>query len=299
MAFLGISVSILAQLFNGTVSVFDKFLLSRNLRPTNFAFWISLTSLSVFILLPFGFALPASNQWFVDLAAGATFVLAVFFMYVALEREEVTRVIPIIGCLTPVFTLLISNVYLGESFVRSEIIAIGILLLGIVLLTYRHSPKHTNHLILASAYAAAFLFALSSVLMKEIFTSQGFISGLCWSRLGGLIIIPIVLLDRQTRYEIFVRRKVPQKGNFLVFLVGRIFSGGGFILINLAYSLISPVIVNSLQGIQYALIFVANLTLKPIFPKIITENYSRRLLLVKILGLVTIIIGTIILSRTI
>lgn len=299
MAFLGISIAILAQLFNGTVSVFDKFLLSKTLRPTNFAFWVSLIGLSAFLLLPFDLNFPQGSQWILDLAAGASFVLAIFFMYVSLEKEEVTRVIPIIGCLTPVFTLLISNLYFSESFTSSEIMAIGILLMGIFFLTYRHSPKHTNHLILSSAIVAAFLFALSSVLMKEIFTNQSFISGLCWSRLGGLIIIPLVLMDRQTRFEIFIRRKIPQKGNFFVFLVGRIFSGGGFILINLAYSVIGPVVVNSLEGVQYALIFVANLTLKPIFPQIINETYTKKILLLKILGLISIIIGTIVLSRTI
>lgn len=296
MPFIGFLVAIIAQVFNGTVSVFDKFLLQRTLKPTVFAFWISLTSLSAFILLPFGFQIPVGNQWFLDLAAGATFVLAVIFLYEALQKEELTRVVPIIGALTPIFTLIIAYFFLGEILTSNQFIAVLILILGVFLLTYRHSPKPSNWLILVCAILAAFGFALSSVLMKEVFNQQPFIAGLAWSRLGGLIIIPIVLFDRVSREEIFKKRELPKKGNIIIFGVGRIFSASGFVLINLAYAILNPAIVNALAGVQYAYLFVAGLMLGKFWPQLFSEKLERRYLFSKIAGLVIIIIGTVILS---
>lgn len=296
MAIWGIFIAILAQLFNGTVSVFDKFLLQKTLRPSVFAFWIALTSLSAFILLPFGFELPVGILWFLDLAAGAIFIFGVLFMYAALNREEVTRVMPIIGCFTPVFTLLIMNFFLGESLRLNQVLAIFVMLLGTFLLTYRHSPKRANYFVLAYAFFSAFGFALSSILMKEIFTYQSFVSGLAFSRLGGLIILPFVLLDPVSRQEIFKKRELPKSGSTLIFLIGRFFSAGGFILINLAYAILNPSIVNALQGVQYAYLFVAGLILGPFWPQLFNEKPSRKLLFLRLGGLIIIILGTIILS---
>lgn len=296
MAFLGFLAAIVAQIFNGTVSVFDKFLLQRTLRPATFAFWISFTALSAFVLLPFGFKLPVGNQWFLDLAAGAVFILALIFMYEAFQKEELTRVVPIIGSLTPVFTLLISYFVFGETLNSPQFIAFLILVLGIVLLTYRHSPKPSNWLILACAILAAFGFALSSVLMKGIFSQQPFFSGLAFSRLGGLIIIPIVLLDAQSRLDIFQKREVPKHGNTYVFFAGRFFSGSGFVLVNWAYAILSPTIVNALQGVQYAFLFILSSFLSRFWPAVLRESVERKVIFRKIAGLVCVIAGSIILA---
>lgn len=296
MVFFGFLIAIVAQIFNGTVSVFDKFLLEKTLKPTVFAFWISITSLIALVALPFDFSLPAPHMWFINLAAGATFSLAVLFMYAALHREEVTRVMPVIGSLIPVFTLIIAYFTLGDRLEPIQVVAIGILCLGIIFLTYRHSQKPVNYLIMTSAVLAAFAFALSSVLMKEIFNVQSFISGLAWSRLGGLIVVPLVLMDRESRNEIFRKREMPKHGNTIIFFLGRTFSGAGFLLVNFAYVLLTPAIVNALQGVQYAYLFLANLILGKFWPKLFNEKYTRRTLALKISGVLIIILGSVILA---
>lgn len=296
MAIVGFFIAIIAQIFNGTVSVFDKFLLQRVLKPATFAFWISLTSLVALLFLPFGFAWPNAHQWFLDLAAGAIFTLGVLFMYAALNKEEVTRVMPIVGCFVPVFTILITSIILKDWIGPGELMAIIILIAGTFLLTYRHSNVPTKYLILVYAVLAAFAFAFSSVLMKEIFLTQSFIAGLAWSRLGGLIVWPIALLDSETRSQIFTKREVPEHGNTVIYFIGRAFSGAGFVLVNFSYALLSPVVVNALQGIQYAYLFVANLLLGKFWPQLFNEHLDRKYLTFKIIGLVTIIVGSVILA---
>lgn len=296
MPIIGFAIAIIAQIFNGTVSVFDKFLLEKSLKPMVFTFWISLGSLGTLFLLPFDSTLPEPQMWVINLGAGASFSLAVLFMYTALRHEEVTRVMPVIGSLVPVFTLIIAYFTLGDNLDTIQLLAILILSLGIIFLTYRHSSKPVNYTIMASAVLASFGFALSSILMKEIFVEQSFISGLAWSRLGGLIIFPLVLMDSESRNQIFRHRDLPKSGNTAIFLLGRVFSGAGFLLVNLAYFLLNPIIVNALQGVQYAYLFIANLILGRFWPKLFNEKLNTSTMVLKISGVLIIILGSIMLA---
>jgi drug/metabolite transporter (DMT)-like permease len=131
--------------------------------------------------------------------------------------------------------------------------------------------------------------------MKEIFLDQSFFSGLAWSRLGGLIFIPLVLLSKENRTAIW-QKETGKTGNVLVFFFGRVFSASGFILINLAYSLTSPTIVNALQGIQYAFLFIVTAVLTKIWPNILKEMLNRQQILIKTMGISFIILGTILIA---
>lgn len=294
---LGLSIAIAAHILNGSVSIIDKFLLTKTFRqPAAYAFWIGLLGLGALVLLAFGFAWPTPVQWLIDLSAGATFVLALYFLYVAIQSEEISRVAPIVGSLTPVFTIFFARLFLAESLNFNQIIAIIILILGIILLTFRRSQVPINFKLLSAAPLAALLFAASSVLMKEAFSEQSFFAGLAWSRLGGLPIILLFLAWAKNRQAIFEKEERPKGARLLLFLGGRIFSAAGFLLVNLAIALISPTIVNALQGVQYAFIFCASLIFTKIWPQIIKEQFSRSMIVVKIIGILAIIVGSIALS---
>lgn len=293
----GIIAAIIAHILNGSVSVIDKFLLAKTFRqPAAYAFWIGLLSLGTFILLPFGFALPSGLQWFLDLAAGATFVLALYFFYIALLAEETSRVVPVIGSLIPIFTLFLAYIFLNERLTSIQILAISILILGIILLTLRRSKVPVNLKFLFAAPIAALFFAISSVLMKEVFETQPFFAGLAWSRLGGVFIALLFLVWSKNRQAIFEKQEGLSGFKTVLFLVARLFSAFGFILFNLAISLISPTIVNALQGFQYAFLFGLILLLTKFWPQIIKEPLTRSTLVAKSLGILSIIIGSLILS---
>jgi len=293
----GYFIAIGAHLLNGSVSIIDKFLLTKTFKnPAAYAFWIGILSLGTFILLPFGFTLPTGWQWLIDFSAGATFILALYFFYLAIQAEEVTRIVPIVGSLIPIFTLLLSYFWLGERLIFPQILAIGIIILGIVLLTYRKSSQPINYQILLAGPLAALLFAGSAVLMKEVFASQPFIGGLVWSRLGGVIVALLFLIFPKNRPAIWEKEAWPQGGKLILFLAGRLFSTAGFILVNLAISLISVTVVNALQGIQYAFLFILTLLLTKFWPQIIRESLGRLTLVYKFLGIIIIILGSLLLA---
>lgn len=295
---LGMIVAIFAHILNGSVSILDKFLLTKTFKePAAYAFWIGLMGLATFFLLPFGFTLPHGTQWTIDLAAGATFVLALYFFYMAIQSEEVSRVIPIIGSMIPIVTLILSYIYLDERLAQGQIWSILVLIVGIILLTFRRSRKAINYKMILAAPMAAILFSLSSVLMKEVFIDQPFFGGLAWSRLGGFFIALIFLVWPENRSQIFKKEERPHGKRLWVFLSSRVFSASGFILVNFAISLSSPTIVNALQGVEYAFLFGLTFVLTKFHPQIIREQISRTSLYIKISGIIIIIIGTIILVR--
>ncbi len=168
--------------------------------------------------------------------------------------------------------------------------------MGIILLSFRRSQIPINTKLLFAAPIAALLFAASSVLMKEAFSEQSFFAGLAWSRLGAIPIILIFLAFPNNRRAIFQREKWPKGAKLFLFFLGRGFSGAGFLLVNLAIALISPTFVNALQGIQYAFIFGLTWLFTKAWPNTLREQFSRRMILAKVIGILAIIFGSIVLS---
>src|SRR3990167_6481945 len=93
-------IAALAQLTLGTSAVFDKLLLRRGVfDPWVYTFWVGILGIFSLVLVSFGFLLLA-------LLAGSIFILAVLFMFLSLHRGEASEILPIIGSLSPVFTLI-------------------------------------------------------------------------------------------------------------------------------------------------------------------------------------------------
>lgn len=294
-----IAIAIFAHLLNGSISVVDKFLLTKSFKQAGaYAFWIGILSLGTLVLLPFGFAWPTFSQWLIDLSAGATFVLALFFMYKAIQAEEVSRAATIVGASIPAITLLLAHLFLSENMKINQMIAIIIIILGIILLTYKKTERPMRISIVFCAIFAAFLFALSSILLKKVFIGQPFFSGLALSRLGGVPIAALFLAWPQNRQEIFSLSEHPKSKRLGLFLGSRVAAAFGFILVSLAVALISPTVVNALQGIQYAFIFGLILMLTKFWPGILHEEVDKSTVFMKSLGIAVIILGSVILSLT-
>jgi uncharacterized membrane protein len=125
--------ALLAYLFNGIAVLIDKFLLTAKIKdPLIYIFYISLFSFAILLLLP----LTHIPSLFVFILASISTVIwtsGLYFMYKALRVGLVSRVIPIIGVLIPIFLMVVA--IFTKSINNSEIIAIIILVLGLVFLT--------------------------------------------------------------------------------------------------------------------------------------------------------------------
>ncbi len=253
------------HVLNAAAFIVDKTLLSTALkRSGTYAALLSLLSLAAVLFLPWVDTWPTGGGLLVTLAFGGVFVLALWLFFEALKRAETSRVVPIIGSLVPLFTLVGTWHLLGERLTGWQLLGFAALLMATWLLT-NVGDKHTKldwTTVLLSAGSAA-LFAASSVLGKMSYEAIPFFNAFVLSRLGtafvGILIIAFVPTVREELFGLF--RPQPGKARTslrttLLAVGGQVCGGIGFIMIHLALSAGSAPIVNALQAVQYAAIFL-------------------------------------------
>jgi drug/metabolite transporter (DMT)-like permease len=290
--------ALLAYFFNGIAVLIDKFLLTAKIKdPLIYIFYISLFSFAILALLP----LTHIPNLFVFIVASVSTVVwtsGLYFMYKALRVGLVSRVIPIIGVLIPIF-LMVEAIF-TKNINNSELIAIIVLVLGLVFLTMFEWRGHIKRHELAFEFTSAFLFAVSYVILRQAFLMDNFITVLVWSRIILMPVAFIILLIPATRKIVLAKDEGP---NFslkskmgVLFMFGQAAGGSSELLITFSVSLATPALVNSLQGSQYLFLFIASLFLGKKFPEIFKEQHTHLKTAFKILGIICIAVGLYILA---
>ena len=311
-------VTIASYFINAGVYVGDKFLLSKKIHSSiAYAFYVGIWSILNFVLLIFAPWMPGPWELAIDLFAGALFLLTLVFWYKALHQSEATRVVPIVGALVPVFSFILSFLFLGESLNQSQLVAFFILIAGGVLISVKQTKLYllkavavrlqdvlgdffgvanaeyrpTRRLIMNSVISA-FFFAAYYVLMKYVYMHQPFIGSFVWSRMGTFLGVLLILLVPAWRRLIQEHRKDASKPkNLEFFLVVRLFAAIAFIMLNWAISLGNVAMTNALQGVQYVFLILLVLLLSARFPHFLKEELGGGVLLQKIIGAVLVSLG--------
>jgi len=311
-------LAISAYFINAGVYVADKFLLSKKIHSSiAYAFYVGIWSVFNVCLLFFWPWTPNLRELTLDLLAGFLFLVTLVFWYKALHQSEASRVAPIVGALVPIFSFILSFVFLGETLNQQQLIAFIILICGGVLISIKHTKVYlyqkvinrfreimgdifgqvpsgaqpTSRLLVNSVVAAVF-FACYYVLMKYIYTYQPFVGSFVYSRLGSFIGVILMLFVPDWRQVIFKQQqgtKTPK--NLFYFLTIRLLAAGAFIMINYAISLGNVAMVNALQGVQYLFLFVIILLISNKFPKMLNEQLGGGVLLQKLIGTVMVCLG--------
>lgn len=321
-----LGIAILSYLINAGVYTGDKFLLSKKVHSSvAYAFYVGLWSFLNVFLLFFDPWVPNLQQFLLDMFAGMLFLATLIFWYKALHQSEATRVVPIVGALIPVFTFILGFVFLGEELTERQLLAFAILVIGGVLISVKHTRfyevqavanrartifgnalggihaayRPTQRLIVNSI-VAAFFFASFYVLIKYIYTTQPFVGGFVWSRLGSFVGVNLMLFVPTWRK--LIRGSHGGESNkpksLVFFFLIRISAAIAFILLNRAVSLGNVALINSLQGAQYIFLFIIVLFLSSRYPKVLKEELGGGVLFQKIVGALLITIGLYMLTVT-
>jgi drug/metabolite transporter (DMT)-like permease len=313
-----LAVAIGAYFINAGIYVADKFLLSKKIHSSiTYAFFVGIWSIFNIFILMLDPWIPSLRELLIDLLAGVLFLITLIFWYKALHQSEATRVVPIVGALTPIFSFLFSYIFLGQSLAERQLLAFVILIIGGILISIKHTRfyafrevlnkfrnifgnilggihaqyRPTRRLILNSVTSALF-FAVYYVLIKYIYLHQPFIGGFVWSRFGTFVGVMFLLFVPDWRRLIIKHQrgtKTPK--NLTFFLSIRILAALAFIMLNWAISLGSVALINSLQGVQYVFLMLLVLFLSTKFPKILKEELGGGVLLQKMIGVMLISLG--------
>lgn len=295
--------AIFAYFLLSVASVGDRFLLVGPLpSPKVYAFFIALLGgLTIPFFAFFGFEIPDRFTILLSLIYGFLWIVALVFYFKAVMKSEASRAVPATGALVPIFTFLIGAVVFKEILSFSELIAFLFLILGgFLIVSKKVSVKYffKDHILLL-VIVAAFLFAVSFIIMKSVFIRENFVSGFIWMRFGGLIAAAILFFSREVRNSILTQKTGLQKRVLVPLLFFQTAGGAGFVLQNLAVSLaaVSQVpLVNALEGTRYLFLFIFVGLLAKWRPALLKEEMQGAVLWQKIIAGAIIIFGIILLT---
>ncbi len=164
----GLLIAVGGHLLNAVAFVIDKSLLSSAFKKSGtYAASVGLFSGVVLLLLPWIKVWPAPALWPVIALFGALFVLAMWAFFEALSHAEMSRVVPVVGSLIPVFTLFLAAILVHERLEAQVIFGLALLILATILLTNGGRKGHRiERKTLALCVLAAFLFAVTTVVGK-------------------------------------------------------------------------------------------------------------------------------------
>lgn len=302
-------ITIASYFLNAGVYVADKFLLSKKFHSSiTYAFYVGVWSILNFVILIFVPYVPSLKWLLIDILAGGVFLLTIIFWYKALHQSEATRVVPMVGVLTPIFTLLLSVLFLGENLSQQHFISFSVLMIGGALISVKQTKVyifsslvnrtrdvlgkvHVRYLpmqrLIINSTVSAFCFSAYYVLIKYIYSNEPFLGSFVWSRLGTFIGVLLILIVPSWRQSIADHQKnAENKTNVYFFLGVRIVAAAAFIMLNWAISLGNVAMVNVLQGAQYLFLIIFVLILSAKFPSIYKEELGRGVILQKIAGVV-------------
>lgn len=313
-----LSIALLSYFISAGVYTADKFLLSKKFHSSiTYAFFVGIWSIFNFVILIFDPWTPNLHELGLDLLAGFLFLVTLVFWYKALHQSEATRVVPIVGALIPIFTFVLSFVFLNQTLGERQVIAFVNLIVGGVLISVKqtrfyvfrevkervknafghilggiHASYRPTRRLIANSTIAAFLFASYYVLIKYIYMTQPFIGGFVWSRLGNFIGVLLILFVPSWRRKIKESQKNTQPvKNLPFFLFVRVSAAISFILLNWAISLGNVALINSLKGTEYIFLLLIILFLSAKFPGVIKEELRGKILIQKLLGTCLIVLG--------
>jgi len=297
-----ILIAIIAYFFLAIVNVLDKFLLNNVLGSSKvYAFLISVMGAIVVLAAPWFLHWPGLFLLLFQLATGLFFPVALWFMFEALKKGDVSKVTVLIGGITPILTIIFSVIFLQENFLLNQRYGLIFLLLGTFAIALIGTGKTVlqktfNRQVVGLSFLSALFYAVFFIGTKYGYDHHDFVSSFIWVRLGGLLVAGFWLLRKKDRAEILSGLRQPAgkprslKQTVLVFgnqALGAI----AFILQSYAISSGSVAIVNALQGVQYAFLLAFSWLLGVFLPKLFKEDFSLKIIIEKVLAIGLISLG--------
>jgi drug/metabolite transporter (DMT)-like permease len=281
---------ILAHLFYAAVFVIDKYILSKPMsHPVVYSFYVGSLGILALVLIPFGFIIPSGSEVFWSLIAGVVQISGFLTFYKAVNKEEISRVVPFVGAVSSIFVLILSSFIIKEFLTFQQIIAFILLVLGCLVIGFKEK-RFLEKGVLGLSIASAFFFALFWVITKYLFLGTNFVSGLIWVRVGVALIALTLLFSKKNRELIFSETKQVKLKTTKLFVLGRILNTTGSLFLYLAVFWGSVSLINAFQGMQYIFVLILSLLFFKKIPSL-REQFGKEILVQRIIAVIFICVG--------
>lgn len=287
----GLFIALIAQFITGLTLVIDKTFLKEKVAGNvySYVFWIAVFNFFAIFAAPFDLVIPSWNVILLSLAAGAFFSLALIFYYKALEGGEASQTLAILGGFTPLATILLSEVFLQGKLNAFEGLFFIVLTLGGFLMFLADRKKFKK--VILWVILAALCLGFVNVFQKISYDKSSFLTGFAIIKLGMSLTGVSLLLVPRWRQLIFERTRETTNRNKILYLSNRALTGIASVGLSYAIKLSHPALIEATSALKYASIFIITLFLTRWWPKILKENFSARVLAIKIVATILIIFG--------
>ena len=264
--------------------VLDKFLLAERIpKPPVYTFYVALLSAASLALVPFGFYWQGFYWTALSLLSGVIFIYALLFYYLALKKNEVSKIAPLIGSIVPVATFLIAGIFLSEELTVWDLGGFIFLVGGGFLISF-DLPIKSRKIFRGFRYSlvSGVLFALAFSLFKYAYGDSEFVNGFIWTRLGlfagGLSLLAFPRFRKNiisSFRNLFEKRKKSRQrnaGTAALFILNKIFGGGSSILVNYAIFLGSVSLVQAVSSAQFVFVLALVAAASVKYPRMFKEK---------------------------
>ncbi len=290
-------IAIIAQFANAFATILDKFLLSGKFKFASvLTFWTAVFNLLgvVFIFWDFNWQ-PGTMAIIYSLGSGIFFALALQFFYVAMKTGEASHISPLTGGVIPVISIFASYYLLGEVLTFYQSIGVILLVVGVLIISFEKSKKHSGwHIGMLWAVFAGIFFALNYVLARAAYLETTFSTAFVLARIGCFVPAALLLLLPRVRREIFTKNKKEkkkEKSALTILVINKTLAAFYFIGMQVSVSLASATLVNAIAGLQYAILIILVFICSRFFPKFFNEKFTKLEIAQEIFAIMLIIGG--------
>lgn len=257
----------------------DKFLVEKRIRnpllvPT-FAGLIIL-ALGILILAIKHFPILTLMPLVLILLSGILLFIYLIPYFQALVMEETSRIVPLFEA-SPIFVLLMSYLFLGESLSMKQLFGFALILIGGFAISSKKIdlkifiPRKTFWLMMVSSL----LWSLTVILFKFVVISSDFWTTFAYESIGTGLASIVVLIVKWREIRLFVKRSF--KGDILIlFILNSIFGVIAQYSFSVAILLAPAALVSVIGGTQPFFVLVFGVFLSLFFPHIIKENIEKK-----------------------
>ncbi len=279
------------------VDLMDKFLIStRKIQPLSYTFFTVVTGAVLILAWPWAYEQLPLKFILLNLFSGAFFSLAMYVFFKALSEGEVSRVIPFIFALVPVFDVAISALTGRNVLSAHEFAAICLLVPGAMLISHQKKDAWLKHAGLK--VLSAFLFSVYYLFWQYGAQVGSALNNLIWNRIGAALILVALLAFPALKKQILGVRKVKQKNQTsILFLFKQVLGGANFIFLSVLITLPGAKIsiINGLQGFRYVFLLFLSVLLAHKRGHLIAEQSDLHTVRQKYVGVALIFVGVILL----
>ncbi len=288
---LWIVLAIAAQLLSAVVVFVDRFVLTQKKgmdSPLVYAFYVSLLSGIVLVLLPFGVvSIPDSLVLQLSLASAASFITSLLLLYSALRAGHASDVMPVVAAFSALSSFVLASVWLKEQLPTLFVFSVGFFILGTFLISRFRFTKRQFILVVV----AGLLFGLTAFLIKLMFEHTTFWDGFFWSRMGNVIGALLLLLWPGNMRVILHGTRSSSHGTKWLVLGNKTLAGVANAITFFAISLGSVSVVNAMGGFQFAFLPVIAFLFARRFPNVLRGEVFHAGISHKLAGIGCIVTG--------